>query len=148
MNDAVDGLAHDHADLNRRVLDVAARLRALPADADLGAVAPALVELRELLFLHFAREEEGLFPFVADAVPKLSDAIAAMETAHDTICGALARATALAMSGGGVAVVTQLFERFEAAYGEHAAAEARLLETVRGLSVEQRARLAELVERL
>ena len=38
-----------------------------------------LVELREALLLHFAREEEGLFPFVGQHFPEAMSRIAAME---------------------------------------------------------------------
>jgi len=65
MTDPVQDLVHDHADINRRVLALGgANPRARPQTTANG-MAVALVhqmgELRELLFLHFAREEEGLF---------------------------------------------------------------------------------------
>lgn len=63
MTDTLDDLAHDHADLNRRVLELGAQLRALQrAGAGPAGLEATLSELRERLFLHFAREEEGLFP--------------------------------------------------------------------------------------
>ena len=85
--DAVEDLAHDHADLNRRVRALGAALPALDAAA-MAPFAAQLVELREILFLHFAREEEGLFPFVSETVPDLANRVDAMASQHDTICGA------------------------------------------------------------
>lgn len=66
MSDPVRDLAHDHADLNRRVLALAAAFGTCSRtpDASAESLAPKLVELRETLFLHFVREEEGLFPFM------------------------------------------------------------------------------------
>ena len=140
MRDAVHALTHDHADINRRVLE----LEGLVAGtADLSA---PLRELRELLFLHFAREEEGLFPFVSDVLPDCIPQVRTMETAHDTICGALARMVHFALGGGERAMIAQLFQRFVIAYTDHAATEGALLASLdRRLDAEQRQRLAALV---
>jgi hypothetical protein len=152
MNDPVQDLVHDHADINRRVLALGSAIRALDC-ADGNGMAHALVtrigELRELLFLHFAREEEGLFPFVADIVPELADQVHAMALAHDAICGGLARMYHLASANAEVTTITAVFRRFEGAYASHAEVEAQLLRTLSGrLGPEHRARLAALVEGL
>src|ERR1041385_9413660 len=73
MTDPIQELVHDHADINRRVLALGAAIRSLDRNDGNGmalALAGRLNELRDLVFLHFAREEEGLFPFVAEAVPE------------------------------------------------------------------------------
>lgn len=152
MTDPVQDLVHDHADINRRVLALGAAIRALDRN-DGNGLAVALVhrmsELRELLFLHFAREEEGLFPFVAEMVPDLAGPVHEMALAHDTICGALARMYHLAAANGSVHVILAVFARFEAAYARHAEAEAELLrELTARLDHGQRGRLAELVRGL
>jgi iron-sulfur cluster repair protein YtfE (RIC family) len=149
MTDPVQELVHDHADINRRVLALGAGIRALDRP-DGNGMAVALVhrldELRELLFLHFAREEEGLFPFVAEAV---ADRVQAMAMAHDAICGGLARMCHLASANAELAQVLAVFARFEAAYASHADAESELLrELTARLDAEQRARLADLVRGL
>ncbi len=151
--DPLDDLVHDHADVNRRVLEIGALLRAHHDDgvADLRA---SLLELREQLFLHFAREEEGLFPFVTEEAPDLAGHVDAMERAHDGICGAVARMVYMTESGDATspssrAVVRGTFERFEAAYGDHARTESELLRRLADrLDEAQRARLAELVRGL
>ena len=152
MTDPVQELVHDHADINRRVLALGAAVRALD-HADGNGMAVALVsrlgELRELLFLHFAREEEGLFPFVSEAVPELADRVQAMAMAHDAICGALARMCHLASANAELMHVQAVFARFEAGYASHADAEAELLhELAVRLDAEQRGRLADLVRGL
>ena len=150
-SDPVHELAHDHEDLNRRVFEVGSVLRALQRDG--GDVALALVtplgDLREQLFHHFAREEEGLFPFVADTVPELADQVGAMAQAHDAICGAVVRMFHLAAGNSELTPLVAIYERFETAYVAHAKTEAALLESLNDhLVPEQRARLAALVDGL
>jgi iron-sulfur cluster repair protein YtfE (RIC family) len=152
MTDPVEDLVHDHADINRRVLSLGSAIRALDRNDGYGmalALESRLRELREALFLHFAREEEGLFPFVAEAVPELADEVQAMAVAHDAICGGLARMYHLASTNADLSVILVVFARFEAAYASHADTEAKLLhELSRKLDPAQRAQLAELVRGL
>jgi hypothetical protein len=152
MTDPVEDLVHDHADINRRVLTLGSAIRALDRNDGNGmalALVTRLGELRELLFLHFAREEEGLFPFVAEAVPELAEQVHAMAVAHDAICGGLARMYHLASTNEDLAVILVVFARFEAAYGSHADTEATLLhELSQKLDPAQRAQLSELVRGL
>jgi hypothetical protein len=152
MTDPVQDLVHDHGDINRRVLALGSSLRQLERDGGHGlalALSRSLGELRELLFLHFAREEEGLFPFVAETVPELTEQVHAMALAHDAICGGLARMCHLASANAELATIVAVFARFEAAYGTHAEAEAALLHTLTArLDPDHRARLAELVRGL
>jgi hemerythrin len=145
MNDPIRDLAHDHADLNHRVLAIAALLREVPENVH-DEVHLALSELRDQLFLHFAREEEGVFPFIAHALPQLAQQVDQMTSAHDTICGALARTCHLAERDGDVATLASLFERFQVAYADHASAEALLLRSLdRRLDAQQRDQLFTLV---
>ena len=152
MIDPVQDLVHDHADINRRVFALGAAIRALDRNDGNGmalALVAQLGELRELLFLHFAREEEGLFPFVSETVPELADQVQAMATAHDAICGGLARMYHLAAANADLTVLLAVFARFEMAYASHADSEAELLGLLTArLDGEQRARLADLVRGL
>jgi iron-sulfur cluster repair protein YtfE (RIC family) len=145
-DDPVRELAHDHADLNRRVLELGALF------AQHQALPPMLAELRDLrehLFLHFAREEEGLFPLVAEWIPELSDEVLAMVGAHDAICGALARMIHAASSEADAGSFQGMLARFEAAYADHSRTEAGLLRQLdESLDAAQRAQLAELVHGL
>jgi iron-sulfur cluster repair protein YtfE (RIC family) len=152
MTDPIQDLAHDHADINRRVLALGAAVRALDRDDGDGmalALVTRLGELRELLFLHFAREEEGLFPFVSEAVPDLAEQVHAMAVAHDAICGGLARMYHLAAANTEIATIIAVFTRFEGAYASHAEVEAEILHTLGGrLDRAQREQLAALVRGL
>jgi hypothetical protein len=147
MTDPVHALVHDHADLNQRVVAIAASLRAAATDAELvDEVVLALAQLRDQLFLHFAREEEGLFPFIAHVLPDLAHRVDQMGIAHDTICGALARACHSAETDAELGIVISLFERFQVAYADHASAEALLLRSLdQRLDRAQRDTLAGLV---
>ena len=145
MKDPIHELTHDHADLNRRVIELGTLVRGLVGSGTRTLAGP-LGELREMLFLHFAREEEGLFPFVAETVSELSDQVQEMAVAHDTICGALARMCYLASFDADASSVTALFERFEQAYAGHAKTEADLFRKLDArLDVQQRRRIAALV---
>jgi hemerythrin len=99
-----------------------------------------LAAIRDDLFEHFAREEEALFPYLHGARPELADAIAKLEGAHDRICGGVSRMIALAEQGERLALLLQVFERFEAEYRDHARSESEFLRGLaRLLTEEQRA---------
>jgi iron-sulfur cluster repair protein YtfE (RIC family) len=147
QQDPIRDLAHDHDDLNRRVLELRALLDGR-RDAD-ESISTRLSALREQLFLHFAREEEGLLPFVADQFPALAEQVHVIVVAHDTICGALARMVHLATTDPTSAVLHAVFERFEASYAAHARAEVAVLRSLEGkLDEAQRRQLADLVRDL
>jgi hypothetical protein len=144
--DPVHDLVHDHADLNRRVLELGASLAGHPTPAPLSS---ALEELREHLFLHFAREEEGLFPLVSEWIPELAEQVLAMVGAHDAVCGALARMIYMARAETDAAALPGLLARFQTTYADHARDEAELLQRLdASLDATQRAQLAELVRGL
>jgi iron-sulfur cluster repair protein YtfE (RIC family) len=147
-DDPVRNLAHDHAELNRQVLELSGSLAEHEA---VSTLLPALKELREHMFLHFAREEEGLFPLVSEWIPELADQVLALVGAHDAVCGALARMihTASAEGEGDPVALQGLLARFQAAYGDHAKLEAELLRRAdAALDASQRAQVAELVRGL
>ena len=142
-DDPVRNLVHDHAELNRQVLELSAILaehHALPP------MLPALKELREHMFLHFAREEEGLFPYLAEMAPDLELAVTELIAMHDEICGALARMVHVVGAEPRFDVMLPLFDRFESSYVRHAEAEHKLLETTAArLTGAQRGELAAMV---
>jgi iron-sulfur cluster repair protein YtfE (RIC family) len=105
---------------------------------------PALAsELRDELLEHFANEEEGLFPFIREHVPKRREAVDRLQEAHDVICGALVRFSFLAEREGELSNEAHLaYERFQTAYGAHSRDEADLLDDLaRVLTPEQQAEL-------
>jgi Hemerythrin HHE cation binding domain len=142
MADPIADLAHDHADLNRRVLE----LGAIFDGRSTRDLADALHELREQLFLHFAREEEGLFPFVADVAPELGEQCNAMAGAHDAICGVVARMFDIAAGNPDLVALRPFYDRFASSYAAHAQVESALLARLDGrLDEDQRAALVALV---
>jgi len=147
MADPVKTFVHDHAEIHSRILALAKARRSLADDAPSSRLRAPLDELRDLLFLHFAREEEALFPFVATAVAELVPEVDALAVAHDTICGSLARMVQLAATAAPASALAPLVERFEAAYASHALAEASVLGKLDArLTPEQRDQLARLVD--
>lgn len=147
VDDPVLDLTHDHGEINRLVLDVSNALRTSPVERDALPLAVRFGELQDLLFNHFAREEEALFPFIAEALPDLAPEIDALLLAHDAICGLLARLVHVAGTPAGVTGVAPIYARFEMTYAAHAKAEAAFLASLETrLDREQRAQIAVLVE--
>jgi hypothetical protein len=158
LPDPLDDLAHDHGEVSALVFEV---LHALehkvsppPPPVEQGWLRPRLVGLREALLLHFAREEEGLFPFVALHFPEAAGRVAAMEVAHDEICGSITRMAYLAEQGPEafprhLQTITVSFMRFLDGYVGHSRIESALIEELAGrLDADQRAALAELLRGL
>lgn len=132
-------LEHDHVHLSRLVAELrqmTAELQRDDARPDLSDdIAATLASLRDDLFEHFGREEEVLFPFLAERLPDLGTALARLEGAHDRICGGISRLHAIAATGdAGLrehrALVAQLFSRFDAEYVEHARHESEFLRSL------------------
>ncbi len=154
-SDPLDELAHDHGELSVLVFEVLhaldSKVSPPPPPVEQGWLREHLVELREALLLHFAREEEGLFPFVGQHFPEAMSRIVAMEVAHDGICGSVTRTTFLAEQGPDafakhLPAITASFVRFVDGYVSHSRIESELIEELgRRLDAEQRAVLAELI---
>ncbi len=145
--DALQELADDHADLDRRIHELGAQIRG--AAASDGSLRTSLEGLRDVLFRHFAREEEAAFPFLVATLPELEARLDAMASAHDTICNTLARLCELARTHPASFAVAALFERFVTTYASHANQETELLrELETRLAGGHRAHLAELMRDL
>lgn len=154
--DPIRTFEHSHETLTQLALEV----RRLVAD-DSGEQRAArkrllarIEVLREELLEHFAKEEEGLFPFVRHHLPLTARAVDRLEASHDAICGSLVRLAHLVASDRKVpaanhSTLIALYERFEKAYGEHSRDEALLLQELgRALDERQRRQLAELLRGL
>lgn len=140
-------LTHDHGEINRLVLDVGSALRSPSASPDALPLDVRFAELQDVVFHHFAREEEALFPYIAETIPDLVPEIDALLLAHDAICGLLARLVHMAATPAGAAGLGPLYARFETAYAAHAKGEAAFLGSLAArLDHAQRKRLAALVE--
>lgn len=142
---------HDHAELTSLVIELRDTVRRLAADeAPSEGLHDSLEEtldvLREELLSHFAREEEGLFPFVSTELPHFGDQVTRLQSAHDRICGIAVR---MSHARRNRAQVIGAFERFDEIYSEHAQEERRFLQAVAAeLDDTQRAELLQIVEGL
>lgn len=120
----------------------------------LGAtLARELVTFTDDLFEHFAREEEGLFPFVLAQLPALLPAVTVLIEAHDRICGAASRLLALqrrsAPGPDSLALASAIFARFEAEYADHSRRESEFLRSLgEKLDARHKDQLAEILRTL
>ncbi|MBX3193074.1 MAG: hemerythrin domain-containing protein [Labilithrix sp.] len=156
--DPIAELSHDHGRLSSLVLDVKGILaRVSGEELAFEEGADALLEnaevLREELLLHFALEEEGLFPFLEAHAASLLPRVEALRGQHDAIC---TRASELALAATqsardrvGFATCLAAFERFEQLYAAHAKDElAFLADLDAALAADERERLRTLLAAL
>lgn len=156
--DPVTQFEHSHAALTRRTIAIRDLVRAQPSSGLPAALARKqllgqLEDLRDELLHHFANEEEGLFPFVRNNLPRKADAVDRLAEAHDTICGAVVRLVHVVrrdlVLGKDHAALVAHYERFEATYAQHSQKEAALFEALgRALDEGHRAELAEILRGL
>jgi len=130
-----DELTHDHGHLTRLVFEVRELtevLRRAPADAETrSALSDAVDALHDDLATHFAKEEEGLFPFVAARIAAFAPRTERLASLHDALCGAISRlGRALHDDTTDDRAVFAAFERFEVAYAEHSQEERALLDAL------------------
>lgn len=155
LSDPLDELAHDHGELSALIFEVLHALESKteppPPPVEQAWLRDHLGALREALLLHFAREEEGLFPFVEQRFPEATLRVAAMVAAHDGMCGAVTRMAYLAEQGAEVfprqlPTITASFTRFLDGYVTHSRLETELVDELAArLDPGQRAALAELI---
>jgi iron-sulfur cluster repair protein YtfE (RIC family) len=155
--DPIHLLDHTHEHLSALVVALAGLVSTdQPAAARVSdrhrAFACLAERLRDELFNHFAREEEGLFPYVRD---KLADEEGALVErlvrSHDSVCRAVLRLVEIAREStpDSLAAVRVAFEEFVQLYALHSRDEAALLDSLeRRLDASQRRTLDELVRGL
>jgi len=139
QSDPIKELTHDHGHLSELVQAAAALLARMERAEDMseGAIdelVHAVEILRDGLLSHFAREEEGLFPFVDAKVPTLGPQVAELLADHDAVIARTAellRAAELAAGTGvGYALCVSTYDRFVEVYAAHAQSEQALLRAV------------------
>ena len=154
--DPIEQLTHDHGHLSSLVQMAAVVLVRMEhaeemSDAAIDELVHAVESLRDALLVHFAREEEGLFPFVDARVPALRAQVAELLADHDAVLARtseLIRAAGLAEGTGvGFALCLSTYDRFVEVYAAHAQAEQALLRAVdAALDAEARKALRALLE--
>ena len=146
--DPLRDLSHDHGQLGALVLAARGVLVAidrdeLPFEDGVEELASAVETLRHALLSHFAREEEGFFPFVETQLPALKARVEKLRTEHDAVCQGLEELARVVRQSGregvGYALWLSSFERFEGIYAAHAQSELALLTDV-GASLDGDAR--------
>lgn len=149
----LDELTHDHAHMSRLVAearDLVQTVGASPGDAQTrAALGEALESLLDDLATHFAREEEGLFPFVAARLPESSARLRGLTQLHDGLCGALGRMLRQLDEPEPEKALAAMFERFEVSYAEHSHEERDLIAALpKALSGDDLAELRGILESL
>lgn len=147
-NDPIEELTHDHRQLTELVFVVRERLTArYQGEEGWSALVAAIEQLLDELVTHAAREEEGLFPFVAANAPDLEPRARTLQASHDATCGTVSRlAHAVGRLRGAhdeeLTACRELFARFEELYARHARDEAAILDELgRTLNEAQRQEL-------
>lgn len=146
MTDPIEELVHDHRGLNDLLVAVHEALarveRGESSLADeLHEVRDGVEAFREALLEHFAREQEGLLPFVVTRLPDVRSRSDAIVVEHDRIAADLTalvqgltrleRAVAEpAHAGAALAAWRDALTRFEALYAAHTRSEATFLHDV------------------
>ena len=155
--DPLVALEHTHDQLSKAVMVLSrvvaqARKDISPSPMEWKAFAARLASLHEELLSCFAKEEEGLFPYIREHMPALRAKIDQLVSAHDAMCGILARlshAMTCAKPCQFEDRALELFERFEAMHIQHARDEAALLHVLgHVLDGPQRVEVAALLEGL
>lgn len=140
---ALHELEHEHTALARAVAALHAMGTRAPRDAFLAKLDALVTDL----FEHFAREEEGLFPYITAHLPDQAAAVADLQAAHDRICGAASRILSLAPEHDELAA--SLFERFEVELAAHAEREVAFLRALSArLTPDEHAEVAALLRGL
>jgi iron-sulfur cluster repair protein YtfE (RIC family) len=153
LSDPVQAFEHDHVRCSTLVRALGERMEMLRRKPFSRRQLISLIEqLRDELFLHFAREEEALFPLIVHQLPHARKTVDRLIATHDAICGTLSRLLLLASQPGSdasFASFEKLLKRFNTFYAEHATTEVTLLREVdEHLDARQREELRELTQGL
>lgn len=160
MVDPIRELVHDHRELNGLLVALHESLlrldRGASVDDELHEIQDGIEAFREELFEHFAREQEGLFPFVVARLPALRERADGLVDEHDRVSKLLTAVVRdlrtiddvertsgerpvsehhddpIADRRGALAVWEQSLRRFEELYAAHTKAELALLDEVAG----------------
>jgi len=136
--DPIGELSHDHSHLGALVQAVRNTLARVERSECSWEDARTELEdgaeaLREGLLVHFAREEEALFPFVETRLPVLAAKVAALLADHDSVITDAVEVCRLMGAESGSGNASSAFARFEQTYGAHAQAERAFLADVDAL---------------
>lgn len=130
----IDELLHDHRELSGLLLavhDALARIKGgrSKLEDELHELSDGMEALREALLDHFAREQEGLLPFVVARLPSTRERAEQLIVEHDRLAEALTRLVhgLERASAESLPAWCAALERFEALYASHTRSEAAFL---------------------
>jgi hemerythrin-like domain-containing protein len=144
--DPIQELAHDHRETSELLIAIHDALGRLDrgqsnVEDEVHEIGDGAEALREALLDHFAREQEGLFPFAVKNLPSVSERVDAMVADHDRIAEALTvlvREWSHAAATLDLGAWRTLLGSFEELYAAHTKAELAFLEDVAGALVNNR----------
>ncbi|MBX3259648.1 MAG: hemerythrin domain-containing protein [Labilithrix sp.] len=134
----IQELAHDHRELSALLLavrDALARVERGQSNLDdeRHEIGDGVEVFREALLEHFAREQEGVLPFVVARLPAVRPRVDQLIAEHDRIAEALTalvRDLGAVDAGGGLGALRASLSRFEELYASHSKAELGFLTEV------------------
>jgi hemerythrin-like domain-containing protein len=133
--DPIQELTHDHRELSGLLLavrDALARIERGQSqlDDERHEIRDGVEVFREAILEHFAREQEGLLPFVTARLPAVGERIDRLIAEHDRIAEVLTtlvKAVNEVDAGGDLTSFRTLLARFEDLYASHSKAELAFL---------------------
>lgn len=138
MSGPIDALAHDHRELSALLLavrDALARVERGEStlEDELDELRDGVESFREALLDHFAREQEGLLPFVVARLPSVGVRVDELVAEHDRISellGQLVRDVHAVDPRGNASAFRVSLAGFEELYAAHSKAELGFLDEV------------------
>jgi len=129
--DPIQALAHDHRELTGLLIAVHEALTRVERgqsklDDELHEIRDGIEVFREALLEHFAREQEGILPFVLARLPNVARQVDRLISEHDRIADLLTRLVTDVGSvdaGGDVSSFRASLARFDELYAAHAKTE-------------------------
>ena len=138
MDDPLRELSHDHRELTSLLLAVHAAIsrikkRESRLEDELHEIRDGIEAFREALLVHFAREQEGLLPFVAKEVPSMTAQSERLMADHEDLAALLTRVVE-SLGAAETAATLESWSgdlaRFEELYSAHSRIELAFLQDV------------------
>ncbi len=137
VSSPTDAFAHDHRELSGLLFALRDALGRVDRgvstlDDELHEIRDGIEAFREALLEHFAREQEGLLPFVLARLPAASARVDQLIAEHDRIAEMLTKLVkdVHEVDAGDVGAFRSSLERFEALYAAHSKTELAFLDDV------------------
>jgi hemerythrin-like domain-containing protein len=138
LADPIQELAHDHRELSGLLIAVREALSRVERgqsqlDDELHEIRDGIEVFREALLEHFAREQEGLLPFVVSRLPAVTQRADELIAEHDRIAEVLTtlvKDLTAVDTGGDLVSFRGSLARFEELYASHSKTELGFLTEV------------------